>query len=95
MVEAIQKVNTALSGIKMIRAFCGSIGLPSSEVSVMRMIRYDGLPAKQLGKIWESDKELIMAWRKDRITGETEAKLAPDPRLPVKQRTAKTKRMGK
>ncbi len=73
------KENTALSTMKVIRAFCGSIGLPSSEVSVLRMIRYDGMPARQLGKIWESDKELIMDWRKKRLAGDLPMPPPPTP----------------
>lgn len=61
--------STALSGMKAIQSFCGSIGLKSSEVSVIDMIKNEEFPAKKLGGIWESDKELIVKWRKDRISG--------------------------
>jgi hypothetical protein len=63
--------HTALSGIKEITAFCGSIGLPRSDVSILKLHHEEGLPMKKLGGIWESDKDLIVEWRKRRINDMT------------------------
>ena len=60
---------TALSGIKSITAFCGSIGLPRTDVSILKLQREEGLPMKKLGGIWESDKQAIVDWRKGRLNG--------------------------
>ena len=84
MEETKKHENTALSGIKAIQTFCGSIGLKSSLVSVMDMIKYEGLPAKKLGGIWESDEELIIKWRKDRINGTATTK----PETPTGEKKA-------
>jgi len=63
-------MTTALSGMKAIREFCRSINLSSSEASVINMIKTCKFPARKLGGIWESDKELIVTWRKKYILGE-------------------------
>lgn len=66
--------NTALSGMTAIRDFCRSIGLASSEASVIQMIKECGFPAKKLGGIWESDRDIIKEWRRKYISGEVELK---------------------
>lgn len=69
--EAISKAaSTALSGMNAIRDFCRSINLASSEATVIQMIREYSFPAKKLGGIWESDKELIVKWRKNYLNGD-------------------------
>lgn len=66
--------NTALSGMTAIRDFCRSIGLASSEASVIQMIKECGFPAKKLGGIWESDRDIIKEWRRKYISGDVELK---------------------
>ena len=56
--------------MKAICEYCRSIGLSSAEVSVLQMIREFNFPAKKLGGIWESDKDLIIGWRKKYVAGE-------------------------
>ncbi len=57
-----KNTNTALSGMKEI---CGY--LKRSERTVLNLIRLQKFPAKKLGGVWESDKELIHLWRKKQI----------------------------
>lgn len=61
---------TALSGMKAICEFCRAITLPCSEASVMQMIHECSFPARKIGGIWESDKDLITTWRRKWISGE-------------------------
>lgn len=56
-----------LSGMKAIQDFCRSIKLPSSEASIINMIKKEKMPVKKLGGIWESDEDLITKWRHDRL----------------------------
>jgi hypothetical protein len=56
--------NTALSGMTAIREFCRSINLASSESSVINMIVTCDFPARKIGGIWESDKVMIVEWRR-------------------------------
>lgn len=91
--------NTALSGMKAIQEFCRTIGLPSAESTVINFILSEEFPAKKLGGIWESDKDLIVEWRKKRLTtgnGNGNA-AAPEPekKLPVpKKNEQKKNRFG-
>jgi hypothetical protein len=83
--EAILKsAKTALSGMNAIRDFCRSINLASSEVTVIKMIRESGFPAKKLGGIWESDKEAIVDWRKKFINEEIKPEIKPEVKPEVK-----------
>jgi len=66
----LEKAKTALSGMTAIRDFCRSINLSSSEASVIYMIVSCGFPARKIGGTWESDKEMIVDWRKKYINGE-------------------------
>lgn len=61
---------TALSGMTAIRDFCRSINLPSSEVTIIQLIKEEEFPARKLGGVWESDKEEITSWRRSRLRGE-------------------------
>ena len=63
---------TALSGMKAIREFCGSIGLPRTETSILQLKLQCGFPMKKLLGSWESDKEMIVEWRKKYVQGEIE-----------------------
>lgn len=65
-------MESVLSGMTAIREYCRSINLASAEVSVIQMIKECGFPARKIGGIWESDKDLIVAWRKKYIAGETD-----------------------
>jgi len=62
--------DTTLSGMKAIQEHCRAINLPSSEVTVLQMIRESGFPARKLGGIWASDREAIAKWLKIYISGE-------------------------
>jgi len=68
---------TALSGMKAIREFCGSIGLPRTEASIIQLKLQCGFPMKKLLGNWESDKEMIVEWRKKYVQGEIEASSDP------------------
>lgn len=94
MTEAalIEKSKTMLSGMVAIRDFCRSINLASSEASVIQMIRESGFPAKKLGGIWESEKELIVTWRKNYLTGEVKTEEKPKPELTGKKIQQQTTR---
>jgi len=76
--------DTALSGMK---AICGYVN--RSESTVLKMIKEEGFPAKKIGGgIWESDRDLISAWRKKRIMDETEPE-KPVLKTPKKKQQAK------
>lgn len=62
--------NTALSGIDAIADFCRSILLPASKASILQMIRDENFPAKKIGGVWDSDKEAIIKWRRERLMTE-------------------------
>ena len=56
---------TALTGMKEI-----SDHVQKSESTILGLIRDCGFPAVKItGKIWESDTDLISAWRKKMIAG--------------------------
>ena len=85
----MEKAKAALSGMTAIREFCRSINLASSEASVIYMIVSCSFPARKIGGIWESDREMIIEWRKKYINGEIaekvfkpEEKAKDTPRLP-------------
>ena len=85
----MEKAKAALSGMTAIREFCRSINLASSEASVIYMIVSCSFPARKIGGIWESDREMIIEWRKKYINGEIaekvfkpEEKAKDSPRLP-------------
>lgn len=89
--------NTALSGMKAIQEFCRTIGLPSSESTVINFILSEDFPAKKLGGIWESDKELIVEWRKKRLTvnnGNGSAATEPEKKPDPKKNEQKKNRFG-
>jgi len=65
-------MTTALSGMNAIRDFCRSIQLASTEATVIMLIKNYGLPAKKMGGVWQSDKGLILDWRKLYIAGKIE-----------------------
>lgn len=72
--ELLAKAQTALSGMKSISVFCRSINLSSSESSIINMIQACDFPARKIGGIWESDKAMIIEWRRRFINGEVEEK---------------------
>ncbi len=60
--------STTLTTMESIKNFCREIELPCSERLIIQMHREQGFPLLQnLDKQWESDKDLIRAWRKERI----------------------------
>lgn len=63
-----------------IRDYCRSINMQSSEVTIIQLIKEEEFPAKKLGGVWESDKDLINGWRKRRLlNGSTEPESSPEP----------------
>jgi len=60
--------NTALIGM---RAICDYVN--RSESTVLGLIRHEDFPAKKIGGIWESDKELIDDWRRQQIVKNKQA----------------------
>lgn len=77
----MESENTALSGMKAITDYCRSINMPAAEATIMSHIINEGFPAKKLGGIWESDRALIIEWRKNRLTtgNGNGAVTAPEP----------------
>jgi hypothetical protein len=55
---------TVLCGMKAICEHCRSISLPSSESTIISMVRKDGFPAKKIGGIWISNADAIIEWTK-------------------------------
>ncbi len=72
-------MTTTLSGMNAIRDFCRSIQLASTEVTIIMLIKNYRLPAKKIGGVWQSDKELIMNWRKQYISGKIEENMSNKP----------------
>lgn len=56
-----------LSGMTAIQDYCRSINMQSSAAFISDLIKYEFFPAKKLGGVWESDEELINAWRRERL----------------------------
>jgi hypothetical protein len=95
--EGVLTKNTALSGMKAIQDFCRSIGLPSAESTVINFILSEDFPAKKLGGIWESDKDLIVEWRKKRLTvsnGNGSAAMEPEKKPEPRKNEQKKNRFG-
>lgn len=65
--------------MKSISLFCRSINLSSSESSIINMIQACDFPARKIGGIWESDKAMIIEWRRRFVNGEVEEKQKPEP----------------
>ena len=55
---------TGLPGMKAICAFCNR-----SEATILKWIREKDFPAVKITGSWESDQELIKAWRIKQIKG--------------------------
>ena len=53
---------SGLSGMKEICQYCGR-----SEATILRLIRDEGFPAVKIGGSWESDREEITTWRREKI----------------------------
>lgn len=62
--------DTVLSGMKAIVDYCASIGLPRTDASIIQLKREYNFPMQKILGIWESDKGLIVEWRKKYISGE-------------------------
>jgi len=60
---------TQLTGITEIAQY-----IRRSDKTTLQLIRYNGLPAQKIGLYWESDKELIDAWRKAQVQAGTQAR---------------------
>jgi len=89
------KTGSALSGMTAIRDFNRSINLASSEASVIQMIRDEEFPAKKLGGIWESDKDMIIAWRKSRLVSKKESLLPTTTKTVADKAKSKGNRKNK
>ena len=68
---------TTLSGMKAIQDHCRAKNLPSSEATVLQMIRESGFPARKLGGIWVANTEIIETWVKKYTAGEDPAAAKP------------------
>jgi hypothetical protein len=53
-----------LCGMKAICEHCRAISLPSSESTIISMVRQYGFPAKKVGGVWISNTDAIMDWTK-------------------------------
>ena len=53
---------SSLSGMK---AICQH--MKKSDVTILKLVREEGFPAKKIGGTWESDTELIDRWRRVKI----------------------------
>jgi len=62
MVAVNNKPHTNLSGLEEIAQYARR-----SKATVLDWIRTAGFPAAKLGHVWESDKEMIDQWKRDRI----------------------------
>lgn len=67
---------TALGGMTAIREYCRTLGMQSSETSVIQFIVSYEFPARKLNGQWMSDKDEINDWYKRFIRGEVEEKTA-------------------
>lgn len=45
---------------------------------VERWIMERGFPARKIDGVWESDSELITAWRRSQINGQARAEIKPE-----------------
>jgi hypothetical protein len=59
-----------LSGMTAIQDYCRSINMQSSSSVINDLIKYEFFPAKKLGGVWESDGDLIVIWRRQRLLKE-------------------------
>jgi len=63
----VKRADNALQGMAEICAYVNR-----SQATVLRWIRELGFPAVKIaGGTWESDKDLVDAWRRKQIEGET------------------------
>lgn len=72
------KPSTNLSGLEEISQYARR-----SKATVLDWIKNEGFPAAKLGHVWESDKEMIDQWKRDRIDMSrraAQAATAPQPR---------------
>lgn len=58
----MESTASGLSGLKEIAAY-----LRRSPATIMKMIQSEGMPAKKILGVWESDKTLIDEWRRKKI----------------------------
>ena len=74
------KPSTNLSGLEEIAQYARR-----SKATVLGWIKNEGFPAAKLGHVWESDREMIDQWKRDRIEmsrRNTQAATAPPPLKP-------------
>ena len=82
---------TSLGGMTAIREFVRTIGLQSSEASVIYFVVCCEFPAKKLNGQWTSDKEEILIWHKRFIKGEIVEK---QPEVGRREKTNRPKKTG-
>lgn len=64
-----------------------------SKATVLDWIKHAGFPAAKLGHVWESDKEMIDQWKRDRIEASRRTALAATaPTPPKRKRVSSTTR---
>jgi hypothetical protein len=59
--------STALATMDEIQDFCREVNLPCSEKLILKMHKEEGFPLMKLGEQWESDKDIIQSWRRNRL----------------------------
>ena len=83
---------TALSGAKGIMDYCIAVGLPHTWVTILKLHYQEGFPLTKIGGIYESDKEVIAEWRKNKVLkslGITLPPAAPPPKPSLENREEK------
>lgn len=82
------KPSTNLSGLEEIAQYTRR-----SKATVLDWIRNEGFPAAKLGHVWESDKEMVDQWKRDRIEASRLTALAAmAPPQPKRKRVSSTTR---
>ena len=72
-------MGTALGSMTAIREFCRSVGIQSSEASVMSLIVHYNFPAVKIMGQWNSNGDLILEWHRKIIAGESTVQEAEEP----------------
>ena len=81
-----------ISGMKAICDYCGQIGLPRTEASVLQLWRDYSFPMKKILGIWVADKDAIVEWYRKQATSNETSDPAPAAQPPVtKQRRKQEK----
>ncbi len=77
------KPSTNLSGLEEIAQYTRR-----SKATVLDWIKSAGFPAAKLGHVWESDKDMVDQWKRDRIEASRRTALAATAPPPPKRKKA-------